>query len=91
MAIGKIVTEYHLTPGGWVQGTTRSPGQNQEVAAERPADALETVVLEQVQQSPWSREEISWRYQWVSPQASGRELSDLYEKYGIHPAIDGLE
>jgi len=81
VAEDNLKVEFHLTPGGWVRGTTRffNNVQGEEVA--RPPDAVETCELHVYQASPWSKEERSWRQVWKLEQSSDAEIEKLHEKY----------
>jgi len=81
MAVDDCRTEYHLTPNGWVIGTSYffSNVDGKEIAP--PEDRVLTVVGRIYQRSGWSPEERSLREQWRSPNISASDLARLTEKF----------
>lgn len=82
MAVDKLETEYHLTPNGWVKGTSRF-FRKAEKEVPPPADRLLTMVELIEQSSRWSRDETSWREEWRSPHVSDSELEKLRKKFPL--------
>ena len=54
MSYDESSTKYHLTPSGWKTG-------------DAPLDRVETWIRSSRQASGWSRDAISWRCIWASP------------------------
>ena len=57
-------TEHHLTPDGWVYGTSRYFGNVQGEEVERLQNAVETWEHRVTQASGWSREDHRTRRLW---------------------------
>lgn len=55
MSLDHLETEYHLTPNGWIQGTSLFYGKGETVPP--PPDRVLTLVELIEQASGWSREE----------------------------------
>jgi len=81
MAADDCSTEYHLTPKGWVIGTSYffSNVNGKEIAP--PIDRVLTLVGRTFQRSAWSPDERSLSEQWRSPIASDIELAELQRKF----------
>jgi hypothetical protein len=62
MAIDFYEAEYHLTPTGWMVGTT-SEGSTMAP----PSDRVETWLYRMEQRSGWSPEDRDWRLIWMHP------------------------
>ena len=58
MAVDNLETEYHLTPHGWVVGTSYFFGKTEKEVAP-PPDRVLTLVRKIYQSSRWSPEERS--------------------------------
>jgi hypothetical protein len=57
MAVSREWTEWHLTPGGWVSGSSRKAGEG-NVWRDEPEDRIITFVY---QEQPQVKVEESWR------------------------------
>ena len=64
MADDDLRTEYHLTPAGWVQGTSRYFGNVSGNEVDRPKGAVETWETHLYQRSMWSREKTTVSMLW---------------------------
>jgi hypothetical protein len=76
--------EYHLTPHGWLSGSSYELG---EIAAEikPPTDRILTLV-EQSRFVPGpSGAQSDWRYDWKSPEISTDDLYRLLARFGHRP------
>ena len=78
MTEDNVLTEYHLTPAGWVKGTER---YFRKVAGkgeiERPQEAVETWERHIYQRSMWSQENYRVRMVWKDesvPEPNRKEL-----------------
>ena len=60
MAADDHRVEYHLTPTGWVKGTSRTFGRINGEERPRPVDAVETWEEHIFQRSTWSRDEYTY-------------------------------
>ena len=85
MSYDDYETEYHLTPHGWKSGTSYFYGKAQK-EVQPPSDRVLTVVRHVTQASGWSREEVSWRTDWTSPNTPPDVLKALMVKYGERPS-----
>lgn len=81
MAVDDSKTEYHLTPNGWVIGTSYFLGKAQGPMVEPPQDRVLTVVGQIYQGSRWSPESRSLSEQWRSPNVSRDVLAELQRKF----------
>src|SRR5690606_10701920 len=83
MAADNLTTEWHLTPTGWVRGTTRffSAVQGEEISA--PTNRVLTVETLIYQRSGWSAEERSVSDIWKSKTVSAEQIEDLRQKYPL--------
>lgn len=68
MAYDRYEVEYHLTPAGWVAGTTSDMGREEKV--DPPSDRVETWLYRMKQSSGWSPEDRDWRLIWTHPTMS---------------------
>jgi hypothetical protein len=82
MAEDDLETEYHLTPRGWVIGTSHFFG-NTEKEIVPPADRVLTMVRRIYQRSGYSPEEKSWREKWRSRKVSDVDLAKLKSKFPL--------
>ena len=81
MVFDRTRTEYHFTPRGWIPGTYSYFGNVQREEILPPDDCLEIWVCDMEQVSGWSKEKISWRRKWISPNTSSKELDELHKKF----------
>ena len=83
MAADDLKTEYHLTPVGWLTGTSKCYG-NIDTAGEipRPENAVETWKKYIYQRSQWSREEVMLTMIWHDPSVPDLERDALRVKFG---------
>lgn len=81
MVADRLETEWHLTPNGWMHGTTRFFGHIQGEAVEPPPDRVLTVVHEIYQRSEWSSEERSVHEIWRSPSADSAMIGELRRQF----------
>jgi hypothetical protein len=81
MAEDNLRIEFHLTPNGWLRGTTRYFDKVQNVIVERPSNAVETSELHIFQRSSWSPEQRTWKVLWRLDGISDQELKALYRKF----------
>jgi hypothetical protein len=85
MSYDDYEVEYHLTPSGWMVGTSYFYGKAQQ-EVQPPSDRALTVIRQVAQASGWSREEVSWSTKWESPDTPPDVLKSLIAKYGEHPS-----
>jgi hypothetical protein len=78
--------EYHLTPSGWVVGTT-SYGTDK---IERPPETVETWLKKVEHSSGYAMEDIGWDLLWVSESVSHEERAALNVKFE-HPRVKADE
>jgi hypothetical protein len=76
--------EYHLTPDGWLPGSSYVLG---EIAAEiePPNDRVLTMVEENRPVSGPSGERSNWRYDWKAPEINAEALYRLLAIFGHRP------
>ena len=82
MAVDNLETEWHLTPDGWVAGTSRffgKPDKDGEIVP--PGNRVETWLSRTYQRSEWSSEERTWRLIWFDPAVSEGERDALRGKH----------
>jgi hypothetical protein len=79
--------EYHLTPEGWVPGSSYVLG---EVAAEvePPDDRVLTMVEQSRLVAGPSGEVSTWRYDWKAPEIIPDDLDRLLAVFGHRPSPD---
>lgn len=80
MAVDDLEHEYHLTPNGWVNGTTYFFG-NTDKELPPPPDRVLTMVEKTYQSSRWSKEEISSRETWRAADVSAEQIAELMKKF----------
>jgi len=82
MSADKSSQEWHLTIKGWTEGTYRIYGDVQKPGiVEPPIDRVETLVREMYQSSGYSKEDITWKRLWKSPNCTEEYLLKLKTKY----------
>lgn len=81
MAVDDCETEYHLTPNGWVIGTSYFFSKVDGKEIEPPLDRVLTIAARIYQRSGWSPEERSTSEKWRSPNVSEDELAKLQSKF----------
>ncbi|MGH7514771.1 MAG: hypothetical protein ACREOQ_17840 [Gemmatimonadales bacterium] len=84
MAVDRWTLEYHLTPKGWVVGTSTFFDKVEDPAVPRPSDAVETWIEKHYQKSAFSKEEVSFNRTWVAPDASPETISKLHAHFPDH-------
>ncbi len=84
MSYDRYEREYHLTPSGWMLGTFYFYGHTEKLIPP-PSDRLLTIVKEVEQSSGYSPEDISWRQEWRSPDATDAQIAQLQKKFGDRP------
>ena len=84
MAEDNLLTEYHLTPTGWVQGTERFFRRvSQDGEVKRPKDAVETWERHIYQRSMWSRESYSVNRVWHDESVPEPDRKELRSRLGM--------
>lgn len=79
--VDNLLTEYHLTPDGWVQGTEKYFGRVQGEEVERPSNAVETWMSKIYQRSDWSPEDATAWMIWCDPFVSEEKRNAIREKF----------
>ncbi len=79
MAVDRVNKLYHLTPLGWIAGSTDSMWGNSTI--EPPPDRVKTWEYEIYQSSGYSPGERSWDMVWSSPNVSAEDRNALHEKF----------
>jgi hypothetical protein len=77
MALSREWTEWHLTPAGWVSGSSRRAGEG-NVWRDEPEDRIITFVY---QEQPQVKVEESWR----SKTAPAAQVEQLLAQHGPCP------
>jgi hypothetical protein len=72
--------EYHLTPRGWMTGSSKHYGRVDQKAP-RPPDAVETWEQHASQTSGWSREIRMQRLVWHNPAIREEDRKALRSKF----------
>ena len=72
--------EYHLTPGGWVEGTHRFFGRVSK-KVERPQNAVETWEHRATQSSPASRENHHVQMLWYDESVPENKREALHAEF----------
>jgi hypothetical protein len=82
MAASNEWERYHLTPRGWIRGSSKTDGQPEETVP-APVDTLYTITWREYQPTGLSLPS-SW---WEPPSYEGSDLAviDLLKKYGELP------
>jgi hypothetical protein len=90
MAADHWSIEYHLTPDGWVSGTSKTFSKVDGKEIPRPANAVETWEEDCYQRSMWSGDEYSYKMLWSDhsvPEETRRELRNKFpNKFHHTPA-----
>lgn len=73
--------EWHLTPGGWVEGTEHMDHGTLERPT--PTDRVATYKLDEYMGSVFSAMHRTWQRLW---QAEGVDIAPLLREHGEHPA-----
>ena len=81
MADDDVLTEFHLTPAGWVEGTTRYFKAIAGKEVERPETAVETWKHHIYQRSMWSEEQRSEKLTWHATDVSEAERQALHVRF----------
>jgi hypothetical protein len=81
MAVDHFTITWHLTPSGWLSGSSTDFGKPSGVEIERPKDTLESWVLKVYQQSAYSTEERTWVKVWAAPNVSENFILELHKNY----------
>lgn len=79
MAFDRTYDEYHLTPNGWVSGTSKVFSNGPEI--EPPAERVETWARHMEQASGWSREHIDWKLIWFDENATEADRKALRRRF----------
>lgn len=79
--------EYHLTPQGWLTGSSYVLG---EIAAEvePPSDRVLTLVEQSRFVSGLSEARSDWRYDWKSPEIGTDDPHKLLAMFGHRPQLE---
>ncbi len=85
MSYDRYEDEYHLTPDGWISGSSYFYGKSRQEAAPPPTRVL-TLLREVRQSSGYSREEVSYSEVWRTQCDSAREIAELSARFGATPA-----
>ena len=81
MAADDVLTEYHLTPAGWVKGTELYFKEGAKV--ERPQDAVETWERHIYQRSIYSLEEYRVDIVWHDESVPKSDRKELRSRFGM--------
>lgn len=81
MAVDRIQTLHHLTPRGWIEGSTDSMWTAHNRTVEPPSDRVETWKYKVYQSSAYSPEQRTWSRVWVSPNVTEEETKALHSRY----------
>jgi len=73
--------EYHLTPNGWVPGTSRYYGKIQGEEIPRPDDAVGTWLYDEKQSHSFSRPDISFTMIWQNDRVSKDTIVELRRRF----------
>ena len=78
MAYDDLTTEWHLTPNGWIKGTSRFFGEVQGEKLEPPPDRVASYRLRVYRQSRRSGEDLSWARIWGASDPDDAGLAELH-------------
>jgi len=81
MAEDDYKVEYHLTPNGWVRGTSWFFGKLQDEIKQRPNDTVRTCLYHETQSSMYGKPTIIWKEIWSNPDVDENTINALIEKY----------
>jgi hypothetical protein len=81
MLSDKPSQEFHLTPEGWVPGTSWNSEAVQGEPVERPADAIETWLEEMVQSYLFCSDIYSWTLIWFNPSMTDSERRKMRKQF----------
>ncbi len=84
MAIRNEWTEWHLTPGGWVRGSTRVQGRG-NAWADEPADRVVSYVYKEVQSGGAAEATVTSEESWRSKTAT--DVDALLAQHGAAPQM----
>jgi hypothetical protein len=73
--------EFHLTPGGWISGTSWDSGSIQGKSVDRPADAIETWIEKMVQSQHFCSDIYSWTLIWFDPSMNDSERRKIRKQF----------
>ena len=81
MPHGRYEVEFHLTPRGWIEGSSWYSGNIQK-EVEPPQDRVLTVRKYTDQIGGWSPENVRYNVQWLK-EALEKEIEELEKKYPL--------
>jgi hypothetical protein len=85
MAISRQWTEWHLTPGGWVSGSSRRDGEG-NVWRDEPEDRIITFVYQEQIGKTHPEPQVTVQESWRSKAAgAGAEIENLLAQHGPCP------
>jgi hypothetical protein len=80
MGADRYSIEYHLTPRGWIAGTSTHFGIADNVVAP-PSDRVETWLKYAEQRPGWPSEDVSWSRVWRDPTKSDQDKKALRARF----------
>jgi hypothetical protein len=80
MSADNWLQEYHLTPHGWIEGTSTTFGHTGSIV-DRPPDAVETWTEHLTQSSIYSPTYSTKKLIWASPDYSNEMREALHAKF----------
>ena len=85
MAISRQWTEWHLTPGGWVSGSSRRDGEG-NVWRDEPEDRIITFVYQEQTGKPDAEPRVTVQESWQSKAAgASADIENLLAQHGPCP------
>ena len=85
MAISRQWTEWHLTPGGWVSGSSRRDGEG-NVWRDEPEDRIITFVYQEQTGKTDAEPHVTVQESWRSKAAgAGADIENLLAQHGPCP------
>ncbi len=85
MAISRQWTEWHLTPGGWVSGSSRRDGEG-NVWRDEPEDRIITFVYQEQTGKTQAEPHVTVQESWRSKAAgAGADIEHLLAQHGPCP------